>query len=110
MSFMLTTEQYRNRTKTVTRRDGWLFAKVGMQTMGCEKCQGLGKGGKIVRMHANEFVDVRRERLCDITQDDVVREGFPDMTPAEFVVMYCKHNGGPPDKIVTRIEFKHLEE
>lgn len=28
MSFMLTVEQYRNQTKTVTRRNGWRFSKV----------------------------------------------------------------------------------
>jgi hypothetical protein len=46
--------------------------------------------------------------LNAITQEDVVKEGFPEMTPAEFVRFYARHNKCAPDKIITRIEFVHL--
>jgi hypothetical protein len=50
ISFMLTTRQVCDRIKTVTRRNGWLFAKPGDLLCAVEKSQGLGKGGKIVRV------------------------------------------------------------
>lgn len=50
MSFMLTTQQVIDRTKTVTRRLGWKHLKPGELFWACEKCQGLGKGGKINRL------------------------------------------------------------
>ena len=39
ISFMLTTQQFRNRTKTVTRRMGWWNLKPGDILMGVEKRQ-----------------------------------------------------------------------
>jgi hypothetical protein len=71
MSFALTTEQVRNRTKTVTRRVGWRFAKVGDVVQPVVKAQGLKKGehpqpiGGPIR-----FVAVDRERLYDIRYRD----------------------------------------
>ena len=41
MSFMLTTEQVRNKTKTVTRRLGWWFLKPGEIVNAVEKGMGL---------------------------------------------------------------------
>lgn len=109
ISFMLTVQQFKDRTKTVTRRNGWIFLKVGDQLMGCEKCQGLKKGEKINRLGPIEVVSFRRESLDAITQEDVIREGFPEMTPADFVAMYTKHNKCKPSTIVTRIEYKYLD-
>jgi len=54
------------------------------------------------------FRSIRKERLDAITPADCVLEGFPEMTPAEFVAMYCKANKCNPDKVVTRIEFIYL--
>lgn len=108
MSFFLTTVQYRNRTKTVTRRLGWAHLKPGEQFMGVVKGQGIPKGGTVERLHASECVSNRQERLDAITQEDVLREGFPHMTPEGFVTMFCKHNGCEPRQTVNRIEFKHL--
>lgn len=50
MSFMLTKEQYRNKTKFVTRRLGWAFIRISEICNGVEKAQGLKKGEKIVKM------------------------------------------------------------
>lgn len=40
---------------------------------------------------------------------EVIREGFPDLTPAEFVAMYCRHNGCTPETVVTRLAFSYLD-
>lgn len=117
ISFMLTTEQVRARTKDVTRRDGWLFAKVGDVYRAVEKSQGLGKGGKIKPICLIGLVDVRREPLRAMLDDvnygraECVREGFPDMTPAAFVEFFCKsHRGVTPGTFITRLEFDYPDE
>ena len=104
MSFSKTLPQFRDRTKTVTRRNGWLDVQPGDRITGIEKGMGLAKGERQVILHDIEVVSVRRERLGDITPDDVAREGFPGETSEFFV----KKFGKPADHIVTRIEFKHL--
>jgi hypothetical protein len=111
ISFMLTTEQFKNRTKTVTRRVGWAKLKPGDVLMGCVKCQGLGKGGKIETLGPIRVVSVRRERLDAITGDDCVKEGFPafQQQPEIFVEMFCRHMKTWPAQVVTRIEYKYLE-
>jgi hypothetical protein len=111
---MLTVTQYRARTKTVTRRNGWAFAKVGDVVNGCEKCQGFKKGEKIIKMGQHQFTDLRWEPLRHMVDDleygrrEVILEGFPDMTPQQFVEMYCKHHKCTPDTLVHRMEFKYL--
>ncbi len=108
ISFSLTTEQFRNRTKTVTRRTRWLCLKPGTRLMGVLKAMGLKPGEKIQRLGEIEVVSVRREALSLTTDDDAKREGFPELTGQQFVEMFCKHQGGTPDQIVTRIEFKYI--
>lgn len=108
MSFSMTTEQYRNCTKTVTRRLGWWNLRAGEICNGVEKAQGLKKGEKIVVMGQHKILSTRIELLCDITPDDVVREGFPDMTPEFFIQFFMKsHKCGRFDP-VNRIEFEHI--
>lgn len=109
MSFALTTEQVRNRTKTVTRRVGWLSAKAGDVVQPVVKGQGLKKGETVDKVGGPiRFVNVSRVVLGDISPQDVYREGFPQMTPREFVKMFKQHNGGLRDQVVTRIEFEYL--
>lgn len=108
MSFMLTTEQFINQTKTVTRRLGWDMLKVGDILNGCEKCQGLKKGEKINRLGQIRVRHIAKQPLNNITQGDCVREGFPEMTPAEFVKFFCDHNGCTPYTLVNRIEFEYI--
>lgn len=107
---MLTTQQILDQTKTVTRRNRWDFLKVGDSLRPVRKGQGLKKGEKVEHLGREpiQVRNIRKERLDAITQADCVLEGFPDMTPAEFVAMYCKANKCKPDKIVTRIEFIYL--
>lgn len=120
ISFALTTEQIRDRTKTVTRRLGWRFLKVGDVLNACVKCQGLKPGEEIERLGQIRVVDARREALSEMDhvsllseprpygQGEACREGFPEMTGAEFVTMFCKHMNCDRHTEVTRIEFEYL--
>lgn len=108
MSFALTTEQFKNQTKTVTRRRGWTFLKPGDVIMGCNKCMGLKPGEKLERLGLIKVVSVSREPLNQITNEDVTREGFPDMDKENFIHLFLTHMGGPREQLVTRIEFEYV--
>lgn len=109
MSFALTTEQVRRREKTVTRRFGWWFLKPGDRVWAVEKAMGLKKGEKVKRLALIEVVSTRRQPLDAITEDDCAREGFPDMTPDQFVAMLCEHYDCWEGETVNRIEFRYVE-
>lgn len=109
ISFAITTKQFRDRSKTVTRRMGWKGIKVGNRLQGVKKAMGLKKGEKIEVLGIIEVTDVSFEPLNTITQEDVVKEGFPEMCPAEFVEMFCgTHKRCMPDTVVTRIEYRYV--
>ena len=108
MSFALTTEQFKNKTKTVTRRKGWMSLKPGDVVMGCKKCMGLKPGEKLERLGLIRITDVRREPLDFITDDDVAREGFPELNSEDFIRMFLSHMGGTKDQEVTRIKYEYL--
>jgi len=107
MSFMLTKQQIYNKTKTVTRRLGWGFLKPGDIVMACEKCQGLKKGESIVHISPIRILNTGWIALDRVTPPEVAREGFPDMTTAEFVEMFCNKMGCGPHTLVNRIEFEY---
>ena len=79
--------------------------------MACEKCMGLGIGGKIKKLGLIRVLSVRREPLANITQEDVVREGFPDMTRGEFIRFFLSKMKTRLGQLepVTRIEFEYVE-
>lgn len=120
ISFMLTIPQFQDRSKNVTRRMGWEFAKPGMVLMGVKKAQGLKKGATVERLGPIKLVDVRRERLDRMIVDrgrlnraygfeECRREGFPDMAPEEFVDMFCRsHDGCFPSSVITRLEYIYV--
>jgi hypothetical protein len=109
ISFMLTTPQFIARTKTVTRRMGWSFLKPGDRLCGVYKSQGLRKGESLQRLGTIEVTSIRREPLNAIDQQDCVLEGFPEMTPAEFVEFFClSHKGCSPETEITRIGFVYV--
>lgn len=113
MSVSLTEQAVRDRTKTVTRRDGWAYLKPGDRLTLCRKVMGRkhadGTVEPLVRIVDVEIVDVRRERLDEITDEEVVLEGLAPMTAAEFVVFFCaSHKGCKPDTVITRIEWRYL--
>lgn len=109
MSFAMTTEQFKAKTKTVTRRLGWWFLKPGDIVMGVEKAMGLKKGEKIVKLGLIKIKSTRREPLYFINQEDVIKEGFPDWTPKDFMKFICDHHKCDVDIEVNRIEFEYLE-
>lgn len=108
ISASLTRAQILNESKTVTRRLGWEWLTPGVRLQVCEKCQGLKKGEKLRKLKVIEVVSVRREALDAIDQADVVREGFPGLTPDEFVRMFCQNMKCQPSDTVTRIEFQYV--
>lgn len=115
MSFMLTTRQVIEETKTVTRRLRWLHAKPGMELIAVEKGQGLGPGGKVNRLKRIRIKDVRKEPLSAMLEEpygseEAEKEGYPGMTGAEFVAMFCEHmHVAEETRQVTRIEFEYIE-
>ena len=112
MSFMATTDQIRNRTKTVTRRLGWKSLKPGDLIQAIEKGQGLKKGEKVNRLAVLRVESVRREKLADIVGNvgECAKEGFPKLSGMSFVLMFCDLNRPcKPDWDVTRIEFSYVD-
>jgi len=119
MSFALTEPQILARTKLVTRRLGWLHAKVGEQLQPVRKCMGLRPGEGVVRLgHPIRVVGLSREPLRWMTDDveyglaECEFEGFGDHPtlrwPSEFVAMFCAtHKGCTPETVVTRIVFEY---
>lgn len=108
ISFFLTTPQFKDGTKDVTRRLGWLNLKPGTRLMAVRKAQGLKKGEKVERLGEIEVLSVVREPLHWITEEDCKREGFPEMGPQDFISMFCKHMNVTATDIVTRIEFRKV--
>jgi hypothetical protein len=129
MSVSKTVGAVRRREKTVTRRLGWWTDKNGRQLVMpgdrltlCEKVQGRKPGEPLVRLAEVEVVSVRRERLWDITDEDIASEGVPVEwfeehhtdtglpTPQAWVWWFCEEMNVEPDVMVTRIEWIYLPE
>lgn len=105
MSVTFTEEAVRARRKSVTRRKGWRDLKPGTRLTLCRRL----RVSPIVRIADVEVIDVRRERLEQITAADVAREGFPGMSPAEFIdTFFVKAQSMRPTDEVTRIEWRYL--
>lgn len=110
MSFSLTTDAMRRRSKTVTRRLGWDGLKPGDRVCAVVKGQGIPKGGHVERICVIEILSNRKEMLCSVTSAEVLREGFTCMSPADFVAMFCRANKCQARDFVNRIEFQYVEE
>jgi len=139
IAFSMTISQFRAHQKHVTRRGNpkgptWKNLKAGDILMGCEKCQGLGKGGKVCRMGEIIILDATPEPINDIIRrpargnipheilsrywvDDPKDqkpvfenqlEGFPDLTPVQFVEMFCEMNNCEPETEINRILFDYV--
>jgi hypothetical protein len=115
MSCSMTIDAVRNRTKTVTRRhvDTWTTLKPGDRLTLVEKAMGLAKGEKQVVLAEVEVVSVCVELLVGgITVAECAREGFPDMTPAQFAAMWLRSHGHVNDDAhlveCRRIEWRYL--
>lgn len=106
MSFALTLPQMRAGTKTVTRRRGWDFLKPGDRVLAVDKVMGFRLGERAEVLGEIEVISVRREHLYRITDEEVAREGFPGMSPEEFVALFCQAMECRASDTVTRIEFR----
>lgn len=103
-----TKAQFLDGSKDVTRRIGWRWLTAGTELRAVEKAMGLRKGEKQVALGTIRVRRVTAEPLDAITKDECRREGFPEMSPAEFVAMFCKANQCAPDVMVRRIEFERV--
>jgi hypothetical protein len=112
MSVSYTETAVRERRKTVTRRLGWRFLKVGDHLTLCRKVMGRKAGEPLERIAEVEVVSVRRERLDDIGPGDIIREGFAtaagyDADRSRFIDLFEDFGAGPAAE-VTRIEWRYL--
>jgi hypothetical protein len=109
----------KDRTKTVTRRHvgTWKDLKPGDRLTLIEKGMGLPKGTKQVALTEVEITDVRVETLRHIDLNECRREGFPDMSPLDFMIMWARSHGytngvthGPLHAIqCRRIEWRYID-
>lgn len=113
ISFFLTTYAFLRREKDVTRRLGWAPARApsGTQLMAVNKCQGLKRKGEQIKYGPITILSNVPEPLEDIVlhpcrygpqanprlvRTEVQREGFPDLSPEEFVDFFIKANPRTP--------------
>lgn len=116
ISCFLTEDAVRAGTKTVTRRIGWHFLKVGTMLRVVRKGMGLKPGERIVPLAVVEVVSVQREPLETMVlreppfgHNEVCQEGFDPqkMTPEAFVEFFCQHMKCTPKTVVTRIQWRY---
>lgn len=110
MSFAMTPHQIEAETKTVTRRFGWWFLTPGDYVQAVEKSMGLKKGEKIKPLKTIKIISTRKEPLNAITKEDVIREGFPDWTPKQFIDLLVNHYRIDPAMECNRIEFQYIQQ
>ena len=114
MSCALSVDAVLERRKTVTRRwaASWDYLKPGDRLILVEKAQGIPRGGKQRVLAEVEIVSNRLEPLRVVEfESELEAEGFPHLTGAEFVAMWCKthgYNRTNRDTIVRRIEWVYL--
>ena len=109
MSFSLTKDAILNRTKTVTRRLGWDSLQPGDKLNAVEKVMGLKKGEKVNVLARIRVVSIRREPLFAVTESDIEKEGFPNMSKDKFIAFFQKHMKCKTTEMVNRIEFEYLQ-
>ena len=117
MSCSMTIPQVRDGSKTVTRRAPatWEQLQVGDHLVLIEKGMGLPKGAKQVAIREAVVVDVRLEQLASVTEAECAAEGFPDMTPTEFMVFWANGHSvrwSDPSELLAvvcrRIEWRYV--
>jgi hypothetical protein len=117
MSFSMSAQAVRDRSKTVTRRLGWGRLAPGKRFVGIEKGMGLRRGEHQVVIAHCFCVSNTPEPLSvlldpanrEYARAEMIREGFPDLAPEEFVAMFVRHNRIDIHVPVNRIEFGYLD-
>lgn len=101
-------------SKTVTRRTGWQDLKPGTRLLAVRKAMGLKAGEKVQPLCEIEVVHVSRQSLGCVNADECAREGFPHLTPEQFVAFFTAKVKTPGmgmrinEISVTRIEFRKV--
>lgn len=112
ISFSMTEPQLLDLSKSVTRRRGWWNLKPGDKLCAVRKAMGLKKGEKVHRFGEVEVLSANPQPLRLLLDssawalDELEKEGFPELSPAEFVDMFCASHACTADDQVMRIEFK----
>ena len=112
MAFSHTIEQMRARTKTVTRRVGWIELNPGDLLQAVEKTMGIPPGEHVRKLGVIRVLSIRRERFDELVRrgsyggEEMVKEGFPGMDPQAFLLRFL--TSVAPNEHITRIEFEHL--
>jgi hypothetical protein len=115
ISMSMATNAFIDGTKSVTRRAGWKRARVGQRLRVVEQGQGLRKGERMKTLGYIELTNVRSERLSCLTDNteygtqELILEGFPNLTPEQFIGILCEHSHIGPNTVVKRLEFKRIE-
>lgn len=116
MSFSMTTPQFVDGSKDVTRRWGWSKLKAGDELVAVEKAMGLKKGEKVKKLGRIKIVSVRIERLDRMIHepaygaDELRREGYPFGLKCSkaFVERLASAGKKKPSDHITRIEFERI--
>ncbi len=115
MSFSMTWPRILAGTKTVTRRSGWGDLEPGELFRAVKQGMGLPRGAKVERGPLCRCLSNTPEQVCDLirrknARDEVAREGFPQMTPAQFVAFFVQKMRCQPVTWVNRIAFEYVDE
>ena len=108
MSFAMNIPQFKDRTKTVTRRFGWWHLKPGDEVMGVERSMGLKRGQHMVELGVIRVVSVKEIGVRDVDEAELVLEGCGHMTVDQYITMLI----GSTKKLsapVNRIEFEYID-
>jgi hypothetical protein len=116
ISFAMTTPQFIDGSKDVTRRRGWRFLKPGDKLWAVEKSMGLQKGETVKRLGLIRVVSVKIEPLIALLscpeygRIEMRREGYPFgfKNPANFVDYMTKYYKISKLDPMTRIEFERI--
>lgn len=117
MSFGLTKEAVRRQEKIVTRRMGWGRLKPGDLFVPVEQVMGLKKGEKhvvlwplcrCVRNRPQSLDLLLQPYFAEYAALEMIREGFPELSPEEFVAMFTRAMRCPAYEVLNRIEFGYV--
>ncbi|DBA34717.1 TPA_asm: hypothetical protein vir519_00052 [Caudoviricetes sp. vir519] len=110
ISFALTKEQFLRGEKWQTRRLGWRSLKPGDYLKAVDRVMGFQRGQHPVMFGIIQVQSTGWEPLGDITQEDVIAEGFPALTTEEFIAFFCQEMRCTRDTLVNKICFQKLKE
>ncbi len=118
MSVAFTEQAVRRREKIVTRRAGWWLDRRGRRILRtgdritlCRKVMGRRPGEPLERICDVEIVSVRREPLNQAGRGrELELEGCGQMTFTEFAAAYFNPQGIAAGDLVTRIQWRYLDE